>query len=718
MASTRPAPETLQPRDIEQERKACSFDVDAMSCILPGSKAERDNARWLLSLLKNDPDHIFDKEDRVFQSRNERFFKGQKVALRYFEIRNRHGLEKKDADLLRLYTDEYLPIQVAESMAQPTLMRQASEEQWAEWGPMVRSGRWLGCYMQTELAHGSNLSALRTTATLDLNTDEWVINTPEPSAGKVWIGGSGLTATYGVVMANLIIQGKPYGMHPFLVHLRSLQDHTLLPGRRIMEMGCKLGAPAMDNGYICFDSVRIPRTNLLQRFQTVSKEGVYQERNAAAKVMTRGTMTLVRVGLCEIAAHHLARAATIAIRYGVVRRQGTSATKPDQLEPKILDYASVQTRVLTALASAYAITFVSQHLRRMYNGMIAEIEKTGNSPLLPIVHGFSSVLKAVCTNESLAGIERCRRSMGGHGFSQASGFDFERNQPNAGLIYEGENSMLLAGPSANFLIKQLSETRKRGGKALRPELAYLELIANQSGAAQDNVSKRAQSISASQLEQPGALLELLGYRAALLVAKLDQLRANARKDDGVYSHIDTSLATRASNAHGAYLLGFAFHSLVQQLKSSSSASTKSHFGVAIQDAHIAALDSLLRFYLMQNCILSPETLSDFLELQLLTGAQLEKLREGAASLLAGPIRRDALGLVESFDMDDWYLCSPLGSSDGRAYERMIEWMEREPLNHTGERGARDDKGVVKGYHDGIGRLIRGEAVQFTERAKL
>ncbi|KAJ9476109.1 putative Acyl-coenzyme A oxidase (putative) [Pseudozyma hubeiensis] len=718
MAPSRPAPETLQPQDIKQERAACSFDVDTMSCILPGSKAERDNARWLLSLLKNDSDRTFDKEDRVFQSRNERFLKGQKVALRYFEIRNRHGLEKKDADLLRLYTDEYLPIQVAESMAQPTLMRQASQEQWAEWGPMVRSGRWLGCYMQTELAHGSNLSALRTTATLDLDKDEWVVNTPEPSAGKVWIGGSGLTATYGVVMANLIIKQQSYGMHPFLVHLRSLKDHTLLPGRRIMEMGCKLGAPAMDNGYICFDSVRIPRKNLLQRFQTVSRDGVYEKRNAAAQVMTRGTMTLVRVGLCEIAAHHLARAATIAVRYAVVRRQGTSATKPDQLEPKILDYASVQTRVLTALASAYAITFVSQHLRRMYNEMIAEIENTGNSGLLPIVHGYSSVLKAVCTNESLAGIERCRRSMGGHGFSQASGFDFERNQPNAGLIYEGENSMLLAGPSANFLIKQLNETRKRKGKAARTELAYLELIAGESGAGKA-ISERAQAIGVEQIEEPQGLLDLLACRSALLVERLAQHRSSTHNaDDGVHKHIDTNLAVRASNAHGAYLLGYAFNDLVQQLKTSSPESTKARFEVTVQSAHVNALDKLLRFYLLQNCILSQETLVDFLELQLLTGAQLDRLRQSAAKLLSGPIRSDALGLVESFDMDDWYLCSPLGSSDGRAYERMIEWMKLEPLNHTGERGARDGQGVVKGYHDGIGRLIRGEAVQFTEKAKL
>ena len=77
-------------------------------------------------------------------------------------------------------------------------------------------------------------------------------------------------------------------------------------------------------------------------------------------------------------------------------------------------------------------------------------------------------------------------------------------------------------------------------------------------------------------------------------------------------------------------------------------------------------------------------------------------------------------MVESFDMVDsyWYLCSPLDSSDGRAYETMIEWMKVEPLNHTGERGARDEKGVVKGCTDGTGLLIRGEAVPFTERARL
>ena len=182
-------------------------------------------------------------------------------------------------DLLRLYVDEYLPVQVMESMCQPTLQSQGSDEQWASWGPMISTGRWTGCYAQTELAHGSNLSRLRTSATLDLQTDQWIIHTPEPSAGKAWIGGAGVTATHGIVMAQMKIGDKELGLHAFWVPFRSTETHQTLKGIQIADMGPKLfgsGAAAMDNGYICFDHVRIPRTNLLARFQEVDRQGHYR----------------------------------------------------------------------------------------------------------------------------------------------------------------------------------------------------------------------------------------------------------------------------------------------------------------------------------------------------------------------------------------------------------------------------------------------------------
>ena len=75
---------------------------------------------------------------------------------------------------------------------------------------------------------------------------------------------------------------------------------------------------------------------------------------------------MVRVGLCEIAAHHAARASLIAIRYAAVRRQGSSKNKL-AMEPQIIDYASVQQRLFTAMASSYALTFAARRMRSIYN---------------------------------------------------------------------------------------------------------------------------------------------------------------------------------------------------------------------------------------------------------------------------------------------------------------------------------------------------------------
>ena len=70
----------------------------------------------------------------------------------------------------------------------------------------------LGTYAQTELGHGSNVAGLETTATFDKATDEFIINTPTISASKFWPGDLGLLTTHAVVYAQLIIDGKRYGV--------------------------------------------------------------------------------------------------------------------------------------------------------------------------------------------------------------------------------------------------------------------------------------------------------------------------------------------------------------------------------------------------------------------------------------------------------------------------------------------------------------------------
>jgi acyl-CoA oxidase len=51
-----------------------------------------------------------------------------------------------------------------------------------------------GCYAQTEIGHGSNVQGLETTATYNVETKSFTINTPSLTAAKYWIGGLGRSA--------------------------------------------------------------------------------------------------------------------------------------------------------------------------------------------------------------------------------------------------------------------------------------------------------------------------------------------------------------------------------------------------------------------------------------------------------------------------------------------------------------------------------------------
>jgi acyl-CoA oxidase len=132
----------------------------------------------------------------------------------------------------------------------PVLNAQGSDEQVEKWVPLAENYQIIGCYAQTELGHGSNLSGLETTATFIRESDEWEINSTTFTAAKWWIGGLGVICTHAVVQAKLIIDGKDYGAHVFIVPIRSLEDHKPFPGVEVGDIGPKAygGFGKMDNG--------------------------------------------------------------------------------------------------------------------------------------------------------------------------------------------------------------------------------------------------------------------------------------------------------------------------------------------------------------------------------------------------------------------------------------------------------------------------------------
>lgn len=111
-----------------------------------------------------------------------------------------------------------------------------SEEQIAKWEPLSKTFQIISTYAQTELGHGTYLQGLETEATYDAATQEFVIHSPTVTATKWWPGDLGRSATHALILAQLICSGARRGMHAFIMPVRSLQDHTPLPGEPMLPL--------------------------------------------------------------------------------------------------------------------------------------------------------------------------------------------------------------------------------------------------------------------------------------------------------------------------------------------------------------------------------------------------------------------------------------------------------------------------------------------------
>ena len=100
----------------------------------------------------------------------------------------------------------------------------------------------IATYSQTELAHGSNVAGLETTATYDKDADQFVINTPSFKAAKYWAGNLAWQANYALIFARCIANEVDYGIQSFFVPIRDLDTHKILPNIEIGDIGGKMGS--------------------------------------------------------------------------------------------------------------------------------------------------------------------------------------------------------------------------------------------------------------------------------------------------------------------------------------------------------------------------------------------------------------------------------------------------------------------------------------------
>ena len=315
----------------------------------------------------------------------------------------------------------------------------------------------LGCFAMTESGHGSDVANVETTATYDPATQEFVVNTPTPSARKDYIGGAAVHARMAAVFAQLIVGGESKGVHCLLVPIRD-ELGADLPGVTTYDDGLKGGLPGVDNGRIVFDQVRIPRENLLNRYADVSPDGTYDseiENPSRRFFTTLGTLVRGRVSVGGAAAAGTRVALSIAVRYALARRQFADPDTGD--ETLLMDYRSHQRRLLPLVAKSFALAFAQNDLvRRMDEIQRGENTEPSSQRAL---EKRAAGLKVAQTRHATRAIQECREACGGAGYLTENRLVTLKADTDVFTTFEGDNVVLTQLVAKELLTAYSDEVR-------------------------------------------------------------------------------------------------------------------------------------------------------------------------------------------------------------------------------------------------------------------
>ncbi|MFF3026028.1 acyl-CoA dehydrogenase [Microbacterium sp. NPDC057944] len=521
-----------------------------------------------------------------------------------------------------------------------------------KWLPGIMSLEIPGAFAMTEIGHGSDVASVGTTATYDPETEEFVIHTPFRAATKEYLGNAALHGVAATVFAQLITNGVNHGVHCFYVPLRG-EDGIDLPGIGREDDGLKGGLNGIDNGRLSFDHVRVPRTNLLNRYGDVAADGTYSSAidSPGRRFFTMlGTLVQGRVSLDGAASWASALGLKIAITYATERRQFSGA---DGQEVVLLDYGKHQRRLLPRLATTYAQIFAHDEFLQKFDGVFSG--RTDTPDDREDLETLAAALKPLSTWHALDTLQEAREACGGAGFMFENRLVGLRADLDIYVTFEGDNNILLQLVGKRLLTDYAKQFTGKDAAALA-KFAVGQTAGKvfhgaglrQLGQAVADLGSTARSVEKGLREEQQH--ELLADRVQQMVADIaGRLRA-AGKDKELGARLfneNQAELIEAARAHGELLQWEAFTDGVNRATDAGTKKVltwlRDLFGLQLIEKHLA-------WYLING--------------------RLSTQRAAAVSSyidrLCARLRPYALDLVDAFGYEQEHLRAPIASGAEKA----------------------------------------------------